>query len=101
MAKDQDIEFPDGIFFKYPHENAPNFVKAKMSIKIDDAAELLAKEAANGKEWLNIDILESRGGKLYGKIDRWEPGPGRFDRGTQQDPEPVAGVEEPDDDIPF
>ncbi len=36
-----DIEFADGIFPKAPPPNAPDFVKAQIKIKIDDAIAFL------------------------------------------------------------
>ena len=33
---DNNLEFPDGIIFKLPRENAPDFVKGSLSLKRAD-----------------------------------------------------------------
>ena len=60
-----------GFFAKKPHENAPDFVKAGVSLKLADFSEFVK---ANRKgEWMNIDILESKGGKYYAVLNEFEP----------------------------
>ena len=63
-------DFPSGIFAKKPHQNAPAFVKAKISVKIKDAIEYL--QGLSG-EYLNMDLKESKEGKMYLQIDTWKP----------------------------
>ena len=36
-SMEDKIEFPDGIFVKAPHQNAPDFVKGRVTIKLDEA----------------------------------------------------------------
>ena len=55
-----DIEFINGLMAKQPNENAPDFVKASISIKRE---ELIAWLSSRNDEWINADIKESRGGK--------------------------------------
>ena len=54
-----DIEFVDGLIFKLPHENAPEFV-------------------------INIDLKVSREGKAYASVDTWSP-----EKGKQETPPPA------------
>ena len=65
-----DIEFVDGLIFKLPHENAPDFVKGKLSIKRKELGNWLRGKE---EEWINIDLKVSREGKAYASVDTWKP----------------------------
>jgi hypothetical protein len=65
-----DNNFIDGLIVKAPHPNAPDFVKAKLSIKREELIGWLQQQPG---EWLNADIKESRAGKWYAAIDNWKP----------------------------
>jgi hypothetical protein len=93
-----DKEFPNGLFAKAPHENAPDFVKCKISIKRADFGNWL-----RGKqdEWINLDVKVSQDGKWYAEVDTWKPQPkgesstgGSFEDGMAED-------KFHDDKIPF
>jgi hypothetical protein len=66
----RDIKLPDGIMAKKPHENAPDFVKAKIMIKRQDAINWLNGQS---KEWINLDLKESQRGAFYLSVDEWQP----------------------------
>ena len=55
------IEFIDGLFAKAPHPNAPDFIKANISIKRE---EMLNWLSARSDEWINIDVKEARSGTI-------------------------------------
>ena len=63
-----EVKFIDGLIVK---EGKPDFVKAKLSFKIEEFAKFVKENQKDG--WLNIDILESKNGKLYGKLNQFEP----------------------------
>lgn len=63
-------EFPKGLFAKKPHENAPKFVIAKLSVKRE---ELIAYLQEKPDEWLNFDVTESKDGKYITSLDTWKP----------------------------
>ena len=63
-----EVKFIDGLIVK---EGKPDFVKAKLSFKIEEFAKFVKENAKDG--WLNIDILESKNGKLYGKLNEFKP----------------------------
>ena len=65
-----DNKFISGLFFKDPHENAPDFVMVKGSIKIADMRAWLDQQDG---EWVNFDLKRSREGKPYAQIDTWVP----------------------------
>lgn len=87
-----EIEFINGLMVKAPHERAPDFVKATISIKRE---ELIAWLQGKNDEWINLQVKESRGGKWYAAVDDWKPN----QCGQQQ--QAPAQNNEFSDDIPF
>ena len=80
-------EFIDGLMAKHPNDNAPEWVKARISIKRE---EMLAFLQSQRGEWINADLKESKGGKLYFQIDDWQPDRNNApqpDRGNNPPPE--------------
>lgn len=76
----------------YPkkRDGQPDFVIGKLSINVAQFREWMQKymkENANA-EWINLDMLVSKAGKGYAKLDTWEPE-------QKQEPETVS------EDIPF
>ncbi len=67
-----DKTFAKGIFFNKPHQNAPDFVKGKIDIKVDELLTFL-KEHENAKGYVNLDLKESKGGKLYLELNTFIP----------------------------
>lgn len=67
---DNEIEFPAGLMVKAKHENAPSFVLCKLSIKRTELIEWLQSKEG---DWINLDVKESKGGKLYAAVDTWKP----------------------------
>lgn len=65
-----DIEFVNGLIVKAPHANAPDFVKAAISIKVADLTEWLS---GRNEEWINVDVKESRGGRWYASVSNFKP----------------------------
>ena len=98
-----EVEFVSGLIVKAPNENAPEYVKAKISIK---RAELAGWLATKSDEWINVDVKVSQGGKWYAAVDSWKPQGGNA-RNTA--PQPPRRQPEPqfddagfgDQDIPF
>ena len=64
-----DKEFADGIIFKQPHENAPEFVIGKLAIKVQDCLSWLSGKQ---EDWLNLDIKMSQAGKPYVMVSDWK-----------------------------
>ena len=91
----------EGLYPKAKHTNAPDFVLSKLSANVEQFGKWFdAWRAANpGEEWLNIDILESKAGKQYAKVDDWKP-----NSDAKPAAKPVVQPATPefeDDDIPF
>lgn len=83
-----DNIYPKGFFIKPAHENAPEFVKGRVSIKVEDFTNYL-KECGNSDGWCNFQLLNGKNG-LYLKLDTWTP----------EKKAEGSGVED-DDDLPF
>jgi len=66
-----DPVFADGFIFKRPREGAPEFVKGALSLKVGEAIAFLQKH--NNAGWVNLDLKNSQGGKLYLQLNDWEP----------------------------
>lgn len=102
MAKDN--EFINGLIVKAPHDNAPDYVKAKVSIKRE---ELIGWLNTRNDDWINADIKVSQTGKWYAAVDDWKPNQGNGSprnnapRPQRREPERPFDEVPLDDDIPF
>jgi hypothetical protein len=94
MAK-EEIQFVPGLFVKAPHENAPNFVKAAISIKVADLGVWLREKHKAGEEWVNIDVNESKGGKYYAKVSTFKP------KEKEEEKKSAGKFDDMEDDVPF
>jgi hypothetical protein len=93
-----DTEFVSGLIVKAPNDNAPEYVKAKISIK---RAELIAWLQTKSDEWINADVKVSQGGKWYAAVDNWKPNSGGSSSAPRQESKPAPAGDMADDDIPF
>jgi len=93
------IEFVSGLHIKAPHEKAPSFVKASISIKVADLGLWLREKHKAGDEWVNIDVKESRGGKWYCSVSTFKPKQEEAAPAAPQKPKNT--FEDMDSDIPF
>jgi hypothetical protein len=66
-----DKIFAAGLFYKAPHERAPEFVKGSISIKVEEFTAFL-QEHVSDDGWVNLSVKESRGGKLYCELDQYK-----------------------------
>ena len=98
-----DIKFADGIYFKEPHQNAPDFVKGKLSIQKQKLMAWLEGMDAGDEGYINLDIKVAKSGKLYIAVDNWKP---NNQQQAQQKPQLTPQQQEQmdtriDDDVPF
>ena len=89
-----ELEFVDGLIVKAPHEKAPSFVKASISIKVADLGVWLREKHKAGEEWVNLDIKEAKSGKWYASVSTFKA------KEKEQTQKPSTKREE-DSDIPF
>jgi hypothetical protein len=64
--------FANGIIYKAPRENAPDFVKGTLSIKTEEFTRFL-EDHTKPTGWVNLVVKEGRSGKLYVELDQWVP----------------------------
>ena len=67
-----DIQFVDGLIVKAPHPKAPDYVKAQISIKVEDLGKWLREKYKAGEEWVNIDVKEAKSGKWYAAVSTYK-----------------------------
>lgn len=65
-----DIKFVDGLKVSKPHDNAPDFVKANLSLNRTELIKWLQDQTG---DTINVDIKESKKGSWYAQINEWEP----------------------------
>ena len=90
------MEFVDGLNAEKPSDKAPEFIKAKLSVKCRTLSEWLSKRP---EQWLNLDVRESKNGKWYVCINDFKPG--QKSSGDDRAPTGQQPEEEFDSDIPF
>ena len=88
----EEIEFVDGLIVKAPNPKAPDYVKASISIKVEDLGKWLRAKYKAGNEWVNIDVKESKGGKWYAALSTFKPK-------AKEQSKPAGKFD--DEDIPF
>ncbi len=89
--------FIDGLSAKAPHENAPDFVKAKINIKVTNMIAWLQEQQT---DWVNADLKVSKQGNYYIAVDDWKPNQEpQENQGQPQESAPINN--DFDDDIPF
>lgn len=98
-----DIEFIDGLNAKAPNQGAPEYVKAKLSIKREA---LIAWLQQRDGEWVNADVKEAKSGKWYVAVDAWKPNSEKSERPAQRQESKPAHADASngfvdDQDIPF
>lgn len=83
MSDNQDRVYAPAMNWSQPRDGAPEFIKAKVGIKVDEFITFL-KENAKPSGWINFEMKESQDGRYYWELDTWEP-----------------KAKKEDDDVPF
>ena len=70
-----DIIFVNGLSAKKPHENAPSFVIADISVKVADLHEWLNHNQglANDSGYINLSLKESKAWNFYIEVNDFKP----------------------------
>jgi len=82
-----ESKFLNGLIFKLPNQQAPDFIKGSLSIKRQELIDELSKMS---DEWINLDLKVSKEGKAYAQINTWKP-----------DNEPMKDIPSTGNDLPF
>lgn len=94
MSSQQKV-FANGMIFKEPSAQAPDYVLGNISINTGEFITFLQQR---NKTWVNLNVKRSQGGKPYVELDTWEP-TGAASQPTRY-AKPVDN-EEDMDDCPF
>jgi len=91
-----DKIFAGGMRFEKPKEGTPDFVKGRLSFKVDEAVEFLQKYK-NEKGWVNVDLLKSKEkGTLYLQLNDWKP---KEQEDAKRENKGVDPIDYPEEDI--
>jgi len=94
-----DIVFPEGISYKLAPEDAPDYVRGKISIKTADYIAWLEKQDG---EWVNLDLMVSKKGTGYLKVNTWKKDePKAENLPKHQDREVEQETDNSDSSLPF
>ena len=93
-----DSELVNGLYPKAKSDRAPDYVIGKVAINLEQFRPWVQQWQRDnpGEQWINVDMLVSKAGKPYAKLDTWKPEP---KPDPAPEPEPVDLP--PEDDIPF
>ena len=69
---ENSIVFVDGLFVEKPREGTPDFVIGKLSFNVAQFIKF-ANDNVNAKGYINVDMLESKKGTYYGKLNTYVP----------------------------
>jgi hypothetical protein len=86
--------FINGLIFKAPSPKAPDWVKGKLSIKVDEFSKFIQENNKCG--WVNIDLKQSREGKYYAELNTYEK-----DKDTKTEEKEKTEEDINIEDIPF
>ena len=93
-----DITFVDGLIPKR-NDNAPDYAICKLAIKKSELIPFLEQQSG---DWVNVEVMRSKAGKLYTKIDTFEPDQEEVAKqGIANAHEAAQPSEEFEDDLPF
>jgi len=62
-----------GLYYNQPRQGAPEYVIGGLSIQRDQFQSWLTQQETDEKGYLKLDILTSREGKPYIKLNDWKP----------------------------
>ena len=93
-------EFASGFYYNEPHENAPDFILASMSVRPDVFIEWLKEQKTNEHGYVRMTAKRGKEGKPYVVLDTWVKTQQSAPRQATEDIEYPEEEINPDD-IPF
>jgi hypothetical protein len=72
MSEQKERVFAPAMNWSQPNDGAPDFIKAKVGIKVDEFTKFLT-DNAKPSGWINFEVKESQDGRYYFELDTWEP----------------------------
>jgi len=93
-----DITFVDGLIPKR-NDNAPDYAICKLAVKKSELIPFLNDQSG---DWVNMEIMRSKAGKLYTKLDTYEPDQAEVAKqGIADARQNITSEVELEDDLPF
>ena len=74
--------FLDGLLFKPPNNEAPEWVLSKVSMKVDEMITSLKNHESNG--WVNLELKKGQKGNYYMEVDTWKPDPSKRSQSKEE-----------------
>ena len=97
----QEPEFIDGLIAKKPNAKAPKWVLMNLSFKCEELINFIQTHS-DESGWLNIDVKESKAGKIYCQLNTWKADKSKKKvEETTEEPEGPEIDAEDDGEIPF
>lgn len=93
-----DITFVDGLIPKR-NDNAPDYAICKLAAKKSELIPFLNEQSG---DWVNMEVMRSKAGKLYTKLDTYEPDQAEVaKKGIANARQTITSEAELEDDLPF
>ena len=93
-----DITFVDGLIPKR-NDNAPDYAICKLAVKKSELIPFLNEQSG---DWVNMEVMRSKAGKLYTKLDTYEPDQAEVAKqGIADARQTITPEAELEDDLPF
>lgn len=93
-----DITFVDGLIPKR-NDNAPDYAICKLAVKKSELIPFLNDQSG---DWVNMEVMRSKAGKLYTKLDTYEPDQAEVAKqGIADARQNITSEVELEDDLPF
>ena len=79
MSDNKDRVYAPAMNWSAPKDEAPDFIKAKVGIKVLDEdgkdGEFIKflRDNVKSSGWINFEMKESQDGRYYFELDTWEP----------------------------
>lgn len=84
-----DKKFAKGLYLKTPNDKAPDYVKRKVSVNVDEFIEFL-QEHKNDSGYVNFDLKEAQSGHWYMEVDDWQPNNSGRENKSQSENKPTG-----------
>ena len=88
-----DKTFAEGIYWRAPHQKAPDFIHGTLSFKVAEVVAFLEMHE-NDAGYVNVVMKESKKGTVYFELDLWQPN-------QDQKPTPPPEDEITEESLPF
>jgi len=93
-----DVTFVNGLIPKR-NDNAPDYAICKLAAKKSELIPFLNEQSG---DWVNMEVMRSKAGNLYTKLDTYEPDQAEVAKqGIANARQTITSEAELEDDLPF